>query len=1108
MVSVATYLADKSALDKIVGGFAISDTASDIAGGLDQLNDANIQSITISDNGAIGINAAQLTSDATAISKLADQNASPYQLAVTDTASNVTGALSTLELDAAHLASINVSGGPVVVSVATDLADKSALDKIVGGFQISDSVLTIIANLSAINADTNVAILAATSGTGTLSGGQSIVPPVFSLSGSGTTLTVSENTTYAGALSVGAGATLQVSNGVAFTTTGAFSAGAGATVDLPNGNFVLNGANSFSGATLTGAHALMVTAASSVSGLTIGGTTNFENSGTLTQSGGTVTVGDSIGDAAALFNFAPGTYDIADDSGIAQGTSTASLFVNYGLFAKTGGTGTSAVLASVISTGTVTAATGTIAFSGAVNTFSGTIGGAGAVSFTGGWSRINSGTTVSVASLTATGASTTLVIAGDLSYAGSFSDASGALLSISSGATLSLSGAATLSAKVAGAGSLAITGGTTSILPSAAVSVANLSVTGAATTLAIGEAFTFAHVFSAGAGATLNLSGGNLVLSGANSLNGATVTGGRTLVDTAASSISGLTIGGTTIFRNNSTLTQSGGTVTVGDASGAATLVNGATGIYDITDGSGIAQGSSTASLFANYGLFEKTGGTGTSNVQANVTSGGIVTAATGTIAFSGASNIFWGTINGAGAVSFTGGVSTIKAATTVNVASLTATGPSTTLMIAGDLSYAGSFSDDLGATLLIGSGATLSLSGAATLSSRVVGAGSLAITGGTTSITSTAAVSVANLSVTGIGTSLVVGTLVTARAFSAGAGATLNLSGGNLVLSGANSFNGATVTGGNTLVDAAASSVSGLTIGGTTTFRNNSTLTQSGGTVMVGDASGNAGTLVNGATGIYDVTDGSGIAQGSSTASQFANYGLFEKTGTGTSVIAPNFVNGNAVSVSSGTLDFAGAVKGTGTDTISASATLEFELDGGIGPDDRLRGRERRARPERSDRLLRLDQWFYHDRHDRLRGIVVLAERDAEQRRYDVDADAQQRRGHRHCPPGRRLRQDGFRPRLRGGKHHHPWPCVIEKARLKRRDGGIPGRRSQGLPPRRRNDGFGHNLCRTGATPATDLFSPYWPVAGVGPELAVRSRAACRRSGHPSWSRLHWWGG
>ncbi len=932
VVSVATYLADKSALDKIVGGFAISDTASDIAGGLDQLNDANIQSITISDNGAIGINAAQLTSDATAISKLADQNASPYQLAVTDTASNVTGALSTLELDAAHLASINVSGGPVVVSVATDLADKSALDKIVGGFQISDSVLTIIANLSAINADTNVAILAATSGTGTLSGGQSIVPPVFSLSGSGTTLTVSENTTYAGALSVGAGATLQVSNGVAFTTTGAFSAGAGATVDLPNGNFVLNGANSFSGATLTGAHALMVTAASSVSGLTIGGTTNFENSGTLTQSGGTVTVGDSIGDAAALFNFAPGTYDIADDSGIAQGTSTASLFVNYGLFAKTGGTGTSAVLASVISTGTVTAATGTIAFSGAVNTFSGTIGGAGAVSFTGGWSRINSGTTVSVASLTATGASTTLVIAGDLSYAGSFSDASGALLSISSGATLSLSGAATLSAKVAGAGSLAITGGTTSILPSAAVSVANLSVTGAATTLAIGEAFTFAHVFSAGAGATLNLSGGNLVLSGANSLNGATVTGGRTLVDTAASSISGLTIGGTTIFRNNSTLTQSGGTVTVGDASGAATLVNGATGIYDITDGSGIAQGSSTASLFANYGLFEKTGGTGTSNVQANVTSGGIVTAATGTIAFSGASNIFWGTINGAGAVSFTGGVSTIKAATTVNVASLTATGPSTTLMIAGDLSYAGSFSDDLGATLLIGSGATLSLSGAATLSSRVVGAGSLAITGGTTSITSTAAVSVANLSVTGIGTSLVVGTLVTARAFSAGAGATLNLSGGNLVLSGANSFNGATVTGGNTLVDAAASSVSGLTIGGTTTFRNNSTLTQSGGTVMVGDASGNAGTLVNGATGIYDVTDGSGIAQGSSTASQFANYGLFEKTGTGTSVIAPNFVNGNAVSVSSGTLDFAGAVKGTGTDTISASATLEFDSTVGSG--------------------------------------------------------------------------------------------------------------------------------------------------------------------------------
>ncbi len=96
-VSVAYYEANKSTLDLTAGGFSISDTAADISGGLDQLNDPNILSITISDNGAVGVSIAQLTSDATAISKLANQNATPYQLAVTDTASNVTGALSTLE---------------------------------------------------------------------------------------------------------------------------------------------------------------------------------------------------------------------------------------------------------------------------------------------------------------------------------------------------------------------------------------------------------------------------------------------------------------------------------------------------------------------------------------------------------------------------------------------------------------------------------------------------------------------------------------------------------------------------------------------------------------------------------------------------------------------------------------------------------------------------------------------------------------------------------------------------------------------------------------------------------------------------------------------------
>ena len=70
-VSAATFLADQSALDKIVGGFGVSDTAANLVADLDQLNDPNISAITISDNGPISVSVAQLTTDATAIGELA-----------------------------------------------------------------------------------------------------------------------------------------------------------------------------------------------------------------------------------------------------------------------------------------------------------------------------------------------------------------------------------------------------------------------------------------------------------------------------------------------------------------------------------------------------------------------------------------------------------------------------------------------------------------------------------------------------------------------------------------------------------------------------------------------------------------------------------------------------------------------------------------------------------------------------------------------------------------------------------------------------------------------------------------------------------------------------
>ena len=163
-VSTSTFLADQSTLDQIVGGFAISDAAAAITANLDQFNDANIDAITISDNGQVGASVQQLMTDATAIGELKNANSSPVLLAISDTAGNIQAGLSTLVADTGEIGSITASNGPVVVSVATFLADKSMLDKIVGGFAISDTAADVASNLNPLNGDSHVTSIALTDG--------------------------------------------------------------------------------------------------------------------------------------------------------------------------------------------------------------------------------------------------------------------------------------------------------------------------------------------------------------------------------------------------------------------------------------------------------------------------------------------------------------------------------------------------------------------------------------------------------------------------------------------------------------------------------------------------------------------------------------------------------------------------------------------------------------------------------------------------------------------------------------------------------------------------------------------------------------------------------
>lgn len=181
-------------------------------------------------------------------------------------------------------------------------------------------------------------------GSTTLDSGAKLPVAHWTVSGSGTSVTLDENLTY----------------------TGAFSAGGDATLDLSGGALTLTGTDSFAGATLSGSHNLNAKGTTAVSDLTIGGTTAFNDTNAVTESGGSATVGDAAGDVAKLTIAAGAAWDILDDSGIGLGASTSSSISNSGLFEKTLGAGTSAIAPKFVNDATALVTTGTLDFEKAV----------------------------------------------------------------------------------------------------------------------------------------------------------------------------------------------------------------------------------------------------------------------------------------------------------------------------------------------------------------------------------------------------------------------------------------------------------------------------------------------------------------------------------------------------------------------------------------------------------------------------------------------------------------------------------------------------------------------------------------------------------------------
>jgi fibronectin-binding autotransporter adhesin len=562
--------------------------------------------------------------------------------AIADTAANIAANLNFLNGAASHYASLTATDAPVSVNDATFKTDKAALDKIVGGFTVADTAPTIVGDLANLNHDTHAAVTIA-SGAGTLSGGVAISAPKFTVKGASTSLTIGEALSYVGGFSENTGATINIASGDSLalkgpSTVNATIAGAGAltlagaATVAASGQITtatwslsatatvgLNGSHAYSGVFTEGAGAALSVASGAT--FSLSGTSTLagvlSGAGTLSSSGGATTVGGAAAISIARWSIAGATTQVA----INGASGYAGQFA-LGAGAQVG-----------------IATHGTLALSGAA-TISGAIGGAGNLTLTGASAAtFLSGATVSTASWSLLG-SAALTIGENLSYAGAFSAGAAPTVGVLAGDTFTLAGSATLNGLVKGSGTLALSGGAT-IAGGAILNIAHWSMSGGVTT--IGKTLVYAGGIAASGGATLTLSGTGAALTtlGSVSFAGATINGAGTVTTagaTGSTRIAGLTVGGAVSWTNIRTITEIGGGLTLGDIFGnVATLTNAKTGTFDMLDDNGVGVGIAPGDAIANAGLFEKTAGSGVSVVAPTIANTGLILAASGTLDLQGA---------------------------------------------------------------------------------------------------------------------------------------------------------------------------------------------------------------------------------------------------------------------------------------------------------------------------------------------------------------------------------------------------------------------------------------------------------------------------------------
>ncbi|MBX5453289.1 MAG: Hint domain-containing protein [Acidobacteriia bacterium] len=794
-----------------------------------------------------------------------------------------------------------------------------------GGFINNAGVLektgsTGISTLSGTLKDTGTITVAEgtldfTSGTATLSG------PLegggeFEITGGTVTLAAGATLGVGTLAAFGSGTDLVLTS--SFSDSGAFELGQFATLSLGGKTFTALGPVVLAGTVLPYG-TLDLAGNAEIIGATVNPGVVLQDAGTVTQPG-SLTLGNSSGGTTRL-NINSGAVYTLEGSAVINGYSSASV-LNAGTLAVAGGEASAPAIGAAFSnSGTISVAAGTLDLGGPTITLGGVVTGAGTLVLGGNTINLAAGLTAAVGGLVLNGINSTATLSENLPYSGAFVLGAGVPL-YGEGHTLTLSGSATLAGKFVGSGTLAVSG---------AAEIGGFTLAAGATLADSGTIGQDSNIFlgtTTSDTATLAIASGG----GWNIRDDASILGTANTVINNAGQLAKLGLAGTSLLnaklQNSGTVLVAAGTLELGQS-----VTN--TALISVAEGELITEGAVSASSGQSGSI--SLGNNATLAVFASI-------APQETIAFAGTADLlqlhapgqFGAAVTGFGvgdtidlpglianSFSYTAGTLTLFdtiGTTVTTVASLALPGlanPSSLALLA----------DGQGGTELVlnhsgpaYSGPTQTITGATweAASGSWTLASNWLETGGASSVPG-AANSV--LVPTQSGATISYDTTDTIASLQGGAGSTLAITGGSLVIEGGGTWSGALSLGAG-LFDA----VSGLAFAGPVVAANATTLEVDSGTLslnggtLAGTLTGAGEALVAGsnvltlASGFSDSTATLVVGSGSGSlalATSLAFGGVFEQTNTA-GPAETIFLGGNTLTLS-GLSTLAGPVAGSG---------------------------------------------------------------------------------------------------------------------------------------------------------------------------------------------------